>query len=160
MARRIAQAGGLFTPADRELAEAAAVLHDVGYAPDVVASGFHPVDGARYLEEQGFPDRLCALVARHSCAHSEAALREVSADLARWEDEKTAVRDALWWADMTTTPDGGLTTVADRIEEIRERYGPDDLVTASIGQARPELAAAVERTEERLRAVGLGQVVK
>ena len=28
---------------------AAAWLHDVGYAPELVETGFHPLDGARFL---------------------------------------------------------------------------------------------------------------
>ena len=34
---------------DAELLEAAAVLHDVGCAPDLAATRFHPLDGARFL---------------------------------------------------------------------------------------------------------------
>lgn len=63
------------------------------------------------------------------------------------------MRDALWWADMTTTPDGKSINVHDRIEEIQKRYGPEDLVTFFIRQAKAELVGAVERTEERLREV-------
>ncbi|SDL62948.1 hypothetical protein SAMN04488074_112110 [Lentzea albidocapillata subsp. violacea] len=48
----------------------------------------------------------------------------------------------------------------DRIEEIQKRYGPDDLVTFFIRQAKPELVAAVERTEERLRAAGVDYTAK
>ncbi|MCR3746696.1 hypothetical protein LX88_000634 [Lentzea californiensis] len=61
---------------------------------------------------------------------------------------------------MTTTPDGDLTNVHDRIEEIQKRYGPEDLVTFFIRQAKPELVAAVERTEERLRAAGVDYTAK
>jgi putative nucleotidyltransferase with HDIG domain len=45
---------------DRELLVVAAWLHDLGYAPGLVSTGFHPVDGARFLEAQGYPVRLCA----------------------------------------------------------------------------------------------------
>src|SRR5215467_3733977 len=70
-ARRIAALAG----DDADLLISAAALHDVGYAPGLQVSGFHPLDGARYLAEFGAPARLCALVARHSCAIREAALR-------------------------------------------------------------------------------------
>ncbi|HEV8556970.1 MAG TPA: hypothetical protein VGR06_11310 [Actinophytocola sp.] len=59
--------------------------------------------------------------------------------------------------DMTTNPDENLTDVDRRIAEIQERYGPEDIVTFFIRQAQPELVAAVQRTEERLRAAGIGQ---
>jgi hypothetical protein len=86
----------------------------------------------------------------------EAELRGLATELAEFEDEgPTAVRDALWWADMITTPDGRRTNVVDRVAEIQERYGPDDLVSCFIRWAWPELLGAVERTEERLRQAGV-----
>ena len=54
---------------------AAAWLHDVGYAPDVTDTGFHPLDGACYLVSLGAPARVVNLVARHSYAILEAELR-------------------------------------------------------------------------------------
>jgi hypothetical protein len=62
----------------------------------------------------------------------EAELRGLSDELADFKDERTALRDALWWADMTTTPDGGGTTVAERVAEIQTRYGTDNLVSCFI----------------------------
>jgi hypothetical protein len=56
---------------------------------------------------------------------------------------------------MTTGPNGDLTNVWDRIAEVKKRYGPADLVSLFINQAEPELVAAVERTEARLRAAGV-----
>jgi HD superfamily phosphodiesterase len=34
---------------DAGLLEAAAWLHDIGYSPELAGTGFHPLDGARYL---------------------------------------------------------------------------------------------------------------
>ena len=79
----------------------------------------------------------------------------MSNELAEFEDEKTALRDALWWADMTTTPHGSETTVAERVTEIQNRYGPDDLVSGFIQLAWIDLNAAVERTERRLKTAGI-----
>ncbi|WP_158846230.1 HD domain-containing protein [Saccharothrix deserti] len=150
----------LFSTDDATLLVEAAVLHDIGYSPALALTGFHPLDGARYLREATSPERLCALVAHHSCSYLEARLRGLSKELDEWGDEETSLRDALWWADMTTTPDGERTNINDRIEEIQNRYGPTDLVTAFIAEAKPELTAAVERTEERLRAAGLAHLAK
>lgn len=152
-------AGSLFRE-DADTLRAAAVLHDVGYSPAAVVSGFHALDGAGYLKKMGFPARICALVAHHSCAYREAELRGLSAELAQWVDEKTPLRDALWWADMTTSPDGAATNVGDRIDEIQKRYGPDDLVSFFVRQARPDLVAAVDRTEQRLRSAGIDYTAK
>ncbi|WP_280410100.1 HD domain-containing protein [Nocardia brasiliensis] len=132
---------------DPDLLIAAAWLHDVGYAPDLRRSGCHAVDGARFLDEQGAPARLCALVAHHSCALTEADHRGIEIE---WDDERTQLRDALWWADMTTTPDGEVTSVPSRIAEVRERYGPEHVVAQSVADAAPELMAAARRTEALL----------
>lgn len=155
VAVRAKAACSLFSVDEGNLLLAASVLHDIGYGPNLARLGFHPLDGAAYLEVHGFPERLCALVAHHSCAYREAELRGLMAELAKWQDECSPLRDALWWADMTTTPTGQSTNVHDRIEEIQKRYGPEDLVTFFIRQAKPELVAAVERTEDRLRAAGI-----
>lgn len=160
VARRARTAARAFEGDDQAVLVAAALLHDVGYASHVASTGFHALDGAQHLRSLGAPPRLCALVAHHSCAYREAELRGLSSQLAQWEDEETSVRDALWWADMTTTPDGESTGVHDRIEEIQKRYGPEDLVTFFIRQAKPELVAAVERTEQRLRAAGIDYTAK
>ncbi|GAB2989189.1 HD domain-containing protein [Saccharothrix stipae] len=152
---------GLLSSADdRQLLLDAATLHDIGYSSSLVRTAFHALDGAYYLEEIGAPRRLCALVAHHSCARLEAELRGLSSELSVWEDEKTSLRDALWWADMTTTPDGGNTTIHYRLLEIELRYGPENLVTKFIHCAKSELLAAVERTEERMRVAGLGHLAK
>ncbi|WP_218022483.1 HD domain-containing protein [Nocardia amamiensis] len=133
---------------DRDLLLAAAWLHDIGYAPSIRRTGFHPVDGAEFLRREGVPERLCALVANHSCACIEARNRNI---VINWPDEQTALRDALWWADMTTTPTGETTDVRTRIAEVRERYGPDHVVSRSLAEAAPELIEAADRTEKLLR---------
>jgi HD domain-containing protein len=155
--RRVRMIAPLFSLDDCELLVGAALLHDIGYAPELVSTGFHPLDGAQFLRAFGSPDRLVDLVAHHSCARLEAELRGLSDELAEFKDEKTALRDALWWADMTTTPDGGETTVVERVTEIQTRYGPDDLVSCFIRRAWGDLNAAAKRTQRRLEAAGITQ---
>lgn len=138
---------------DSGLLESAAILHDVGYAPDIAHKGFHPLDGANFLHEIDAPDRLVHLVAHHSYAALEAGLRGLSGELAEYEDEESPIRDALWYCDLTTTPDGEEVDARDRIAEIQERYGPGELVTQFITSASPALLAAVDRTRERVGAV-------
>lgn len=135
---------------DAELLEAAAVLHDVGYAPTLARTGFHPLDGADYLRSIGAPERLVHLVAHHSYAALEARLRGLTGELERYRDEEGVTRDALWYCDLTTTPDGERTTAPARIAEIKARYGPGHLVTEFITLASPVLLAAVGRTQQRL----------
>jgi putative nucleotidyltransferase with HDIG domain len=139
-----------------EVLVAAALLHDIGYAPDLAETGFHPIDGARYLRRIDAPIRLVNLVAHHSCAVLEAELRGVSSNLLEFDEEKTPLQDALWWADMTTTPDGRQTTIGERVQEIQKRYGREDTVSRFIRSAWPELKSAVDRTEARMRGAGIG----
>jgi predicted hydrolase (HD superfamily) len=155
VADRVCVATPLFGADDQEILVAAAVIHDIGYSPRIAHSNFHPLDGAQFLKSLGVSDRLCALVAHHSCAYREAELRGLSAELAVWVDEETSLRDALWWADMTTSPDGVPVALDERIKEIQERYGPQGVVSFFIRQAEPDLRGAVERTEARLRAAGI-----
>ena len=69
VARRAASiANMLFAGADADVLKAAAWLHDLGYAPDIRDTGFHPLDGAVWLREAGFDNRVSALVAYHTCA--------------------------------------------------------------------------------------------
>jgi len=137
---------------DADLLLAAAWLHDIGYAPALAVSGFHPLDGARYLRDtEQTDDRLCRLVAHHTCAINEAEQRGLAAALAtEFAPPPADLSDALIYCDMTTGPDGQDMPVGQRIAEITERYGPDDPVTHAILTSAPELKAAVERVSRRL----------
>ncbi|MDT7847925.1 HD domain-containing protein [Streptomyces justiciae] len=135
---------------DRDLLVAAAWLHDIGYAPELRDTGFHPLDGARHLEMLGAPSRLVRLVAHHSGAVFEAEQRGLTAELAVYEREDSPVLDALIYADMTTGPAGQSFDFDRRIDEILQRYESGSEVHTAISKARPYLGAAVERTRARL----------
>ncbi|MEU2345950.1 HD domain-containing protein [Streptomyces sp. NPDC013082] len=138
---------------DAELLASAAVLHDVGYAPRLTVTGFHPLDGARFLRDSHAADeRLVRLVANHSFALLEAeerGLRAVlEAEFPVLDDQRLV--DALVYCDMTTTPDGKVTTVEARLAEITSRYGSDSLVGRFIHRASPEILATAGRVEAAL----------
>ena len=101
-AARAEELTGAVPRADRELLVVAAWWHDLGYAPELVQTGFHPIDGARSLASQGHSPRLCALVAHRSAATFEAVERDLEAELAEWPREEGPLPEALWTADMTT----------------------------------------------------------
>ncbi|MFX0581061.1 HD domain-containing protein [Nocardia nepalensis] len=140
---------------DSDLLVAAAILHDVGYAPRLAVSGFHPLDGARFLrDEHQADDRLVRLVANHTFALLEAEERGLREDL---EEEfpvldNQLLVDALTYCDITTTPDGTLTTASARIAEVVARYGPDTVVGRFIQRAEPEILATAARVELALAA--------
>ena len=137
---------------EAELLEAAAVLHDIGYSPRITDTGFHPLDGARFLRStEHVDDRVVRLVAHHSCALLEAEERGLREELAsEFPLEEPHLVDALIYCDMTTTPDGTSTTTPARISEIVGRYGPDSIVGRFIRRAEPEIHAAAERVQGRM----------
>ena len=93
---------------DAGLIEAAAWLHDIGYLPELAATGLHGLDGARYLREIHHAEPLlCRLVAHHSCAVIEAEERGLAQILNReFAPPPRPLADALTFCDMTTSPDG------------------------------------------------------
>jgi hypothetical protein len=130
------------------------VLHDIGYAPDLVKSGMHPLDGARYLRDVArADDRVVRPVAHHSCAWMEAEARGLSEDLREFEHVASGLDDALCYCDMNTTPDGTPTNPIDRINEIAGRYGPESLIGTFVRRAEPEILASTARVLERVAAV-------
>jgi hypothetical protein len=132
-----------------ELLESAAWLHDIGYSPDVAVTGFHPLDGARYLRDEHRAGAvLCGLVAYHSCAAHEAEERGLVADLAaEFTPASRLLSDALTYCDMTTTPDGQPVEVESRLSEIQARYGAEHLVTRFIQRSSTHLIGAVRAIE-------------
>jgi len=143
---------------DQAVLIAAAWLHDVGYAGRLAHTGFHPLDGGRWLRGQGFDERITCLVANHSCAIIEAEERGLAAELAsEFPAEESVTADALLYCDMTTGPDGQDFEVAQRLAEIDKHYGEGHVVTRFIRRAAPLIISAVDRTEQRLEAAGLGQ---
>lgn len=127
---------------------ASAYLHDIGYAPSLRRTGFHPIDGAYYLQSQG-QDRLVSLVAYHSEAQFEAHLRGLLPELDTFPRQCSAISDALTYCDITTSPTGLNIKFQDRIADIFNRYGETDIVSQAIHQALPSLSLAVERTQHK-----------
>jgi hypothetical protein len=133
---------------------AAAYLHDIGYAPQLALTGFHPLDGARHLRTQGY-ETLARLVAHHSGARVEGRLRHLDG----FEDEfpflDSPLEQALTYCDLTTGPDGRRVTLEDRLAEIMDRYGPEHTVSRAMSQCRAELERACSDTQRRLARAGL-----
>lgn len=143
-------------PADRPVLVTAAWLHDIGYATELVDTGFHPLDGARFLAHSSVPPRVCALVAHHSGAAAVAELLGLAGELGQFAEEQGPVRDALWYCDMTSGPDGRPVSFADRIHEIRVRRPWTDPVVRALEINGSERAAAVRRTERLLQTTDTG----
>lgn len=137
--------------ADKDLLEAAAWLHDIGYHPELASTGPHALDGARYLRDvQHATPMLCRLVAHHSCAIIEAEERGLADVLRReFEPPPQPLADALTCCDMTTSPDGEPINVNRRLAEIHRRYGSGHLVSRSMRRATPMILNAVGQVHAR-----------
>jgi len=129
-------------PADADVLVAAAYLHDLGYAPELAITGFHPLDGARYLRGLGH-ERLAGLVAHHTQGCHEARLRGLQDALAEFEDEDSLVSAALAYCDLTTGPSGERMTPAQRLLDVEARYGEDSPVANGLRAAWPYLMDSV-----------------
>src|SRR2546429_8859853 len=137
--------------ADADLLEAAAWLHDIGYAPSLATTGLHQLDGARYLRDAQHADAmLCRLVAHHSCAIIEAGERGLADVLSsEFEPAPYVLASVLTCCDMSTSPDGEPVRVERRLAEIHDRYGSGHLVSRSIKRATPMILRAVEQVHHR-----------
>jgi hypothetical protein len=137
----------------RDRLVAAAWVHDIGYAPPLIDTGFHPIDGARHLRREGVDEDIVGLVAHHTCARVEARLRGLD-DILRGEfpRDDSLPHAELCFCDMTTSPVGERIDVADRLAEIRERYGPDHVVYRFVEEAGDELLRTVRGVEARVAA--------
>jgi HD domain len=136
---------------DAGLLEAAAWLHDIGYAPALAVTGLHALDGARYLRDAQHADAMvCRLVAHHSYAVIEAGERGLADVLSlEFEPAPYAHSSVLTYCDMTTSPDGELVPAERRLAEIHHRYGSGHLVSRSIQRATPMILRAVEQVQRR-----------
>jgi HD superfamily phosphodiesterase len=150
VARQAQRVTAILPADDQDVLLAAAYLHDLGYAPSLVKTGLHPLDGARHLRALGH-ERLAGLVAHHSGAGAEAELRGLAAELAEFEDEASATSMALTYCDMTTGVAGEVVTLAERLADVERRYGAGHVVARSMHQAQPEIERCVQLVEARLR---------
>jgi len=131
----------------------AAWLHDIGHSPAVSSSGFHPLDGARWLREQGFSLDTCSLVAWHTGAIHEARERGLEDELrTEFATPAPSALDALTWADLTSSPSGDVVSPEVRLDEILDRYKPGSAVRLAIAAGLGDLLESTERIEQLLGA--------
>ncbi|WP_218590074.1 HD domain-containing protein [Pseudonocardia oceani] len=144
---------------DGEILHATAWLHDVGYAPPLAVTGFHPLDGAHYLQTVDVPARVVDLVALHSSAAAEASALDLDEEMAGFVDERTLTRDLLWFVDMTIGPDGQCMDFEARMDDVRARYVPDHYVIRALDAGMAERRAAMARASEWIDSVGIADQV-
>ena len=133
-----------------EAVAAAAWVHDLGYAPDLDRLGFHPLDGAVYLDGQGASSTVVALVAHHSGATTEAGIRGLRRELDALPLPVESDLETVTLLDMSIGPTGRWVTPAERLDEILRRHPPEDPVHQARAHDRDDLLAAAERARARL----------
>lgn len=156
--KRARLAGRALEPGEADVLVAAAYLHDVGYAPELSQTGFHPVDGARFAREAGH-ERLAGLVAYHSRAREEADQRGLADELSAFDDERSIVSQALTYCDLTTDSEGRPVEPEARLEEIRGRYGASAPEVRALERSSRALLDDVRAVEELLATKGLLDLV-
>lgn len=151
VAAQIEHVVGLIEPDWRPAARAAAWLHDVGYHPDLARTGFHPLDGARWLRDHAWPTETCRLVAWHTESIEEAHLYGLDDELiAEFDAPPQLPAAVLAWADLTSSPRGQLWDPERRLAEILDRYPSGSLVHEATQASLPALRASVQRIEDLL----------
>lgn len=145
-----ARAFALVLPStELEMLVAAAYVHDVGYAPALARTGFHPLDGAQFLRALG-RERIACLVAHHSGARVEAEASGHLEGLEEFAEELSVLGDALTYCDLTTDASGATLPVSARLREIVDRYGRRHPVGRAIERCRDELLDSSRAVEQML----------
>jgi hypothetical protein len=148
VAVRVGQTADLVEPEWRSVLSDAGWLHDIGYSPALALTGFHPLDGARWLRDHGWPNETCRLVAWHSEAFEEARLYGLDEELtAEFVRPPWRVSAALAWADLTSSPTGKRWDAERRLTDILQRYPPGSIVHEATRASLPALRAAVREVE-------------
>jgi len=133
---------------------AAAWLHDIGYLAHLSQTGFHPLDGARYLRAADWPEPVCDLVAHHSGSRFVARTRNLETELLPFAFTENSASDVLTAADNTATQDGTFVAVTDRLAEKRRRHRAQAASTRANPQRDEYILAATGRVSGRLAALG------
>jgi putative nucleotidyltransferase with HDIG domain len=129
---------------------AAAWLHDIGYGSRARESGFHPLDGAVYLNRNGWPQSVCALVADHSGSRFVASVLGLDDRLREFEFVEDPVSDALTVADNTAGRNGTIMAVDERLREKQTRHAPDSPNARANPERDDYIRAADRRVAHRL----------
>lgn len=131
----------------------ACLLHDVGRAVDPDEAAPHALAGARLLDGVGMPRALVLLVAHHSGARFEAAMRGYSSEMARYRYPSSPAMVALTYLDATTGPHGERLSPEERYDDIAARYGDQSWQAQTFVHTLLEIrwgAELVERLAPRL----------
>lgn len=145
VAAAAADLADVLAPKNTDTIVAAAWLHDIGYAPRLINTGFHPLDGAAYLSiptapDEAMPAEVIRMVAHHTGAAFEARERGLHDALVSYPAPADAMLAILSCADLCTGPDGTPVDPGARIAEVLARYPAGHPVHRAISTSGPGLA--------------------
>jgi hypothetical protein len=116
-------------------------------------TGFHSLDGARWLRAEGFSEDTCSLMAWHTGAIHEARERGLEDELpGEFASPAPSALDALTWADLTSSPAGDLVSPEVRLDEIMDRYEPGSVVGLAIVARLEDFQQSAEHIKRLLAA--------
>ena len=150
VARLAADIAARIPDLDGDVLLAAAWVHDIGYAPNLAATGFHHLDGAAALAARGELE-LASIVAHHTSGDAEADARGLTRKLQSFAAPSELMAAAVAYCHLHAGPGGVPTGVDSRIAEVEVRYGPGHPVTRGLRAALPGLRDRVELIEALLR---------
>lgn len=134
--------------ADLDFADCAALLHDIGYWKPIAITGFHPIDGARFLEQQG-EHNLASLIVGHSCSVEEGELLGFTE--IKFSSDIIAKLITYW--DVQVKQGGEVVSYKERFTDIISRYGADSIVGKANIKAKPRIEKIIKEIDEMLKAV-------
>lgn len=130
---------------DETLAYCAGLVHDIGYLEDIADTGFHPLDGYRFLLRSGFPE-LARRIVGHGCAIEEAELLGIT--LPEGIDDLIARLITYW--DMQVRTGGEIAGYEIRLRDVLTQYGEDSLIGRANRCARPRIEQIIEQINRLL----------
>ena len=103
-----------------------AKYHDIGYANELINSGFHPIDGFLHLKKLGFKESIQKAVLLHTdakdLAPNELKNYYVNIELSAYD---LKLLDFITYCDTHINDKGELCTLDERLSRIECRYGSE-----------------------------------
>lgn len=136
---------GMHSKIDLDLAECAALLHDIGYWPPIAHTGFHPIDGARFLEQEG-EQEIPRIIVGHSCSPEEGELRGFPGICS---DPGLIAKLITYW-DVQVQQGGAVVSYDERLQDILARYGTESIVGQANLKAKPRIETLLMEVKQVL----------
>lgn len=128
-----------------------AYLHDVGYCEQLNQYNFHPLDGAIFTQEMGFPKPVVSAVLFHSDAYTSVKhtrpdlLETYSFNQSLLDETDHLFIELITYCDIQTSPMGEKITLEERVQDVIRRYGEDHEVSHMMLSSQPYYQKIVDK---------------